>query len=86
MCPLHQGLRDMGCSDCRKDRAFPSEHPVFGPDRAQAAAAAIVELEAARDMLTSWDHCFTPPAIARLAEAARVRAMYSEYSDDFRGH
>lgn len=62
------------------------KHPVFGPGRPLAAIRAISELEAARDNLTSWDHCFTPAAIQRHREAARVRAMYAEYADDFRGH
>ena len=59
---------------------------VFGPDRAGAAVRAIAELQAAQDMLTSWDHCFTPRAIERHREAVIARAMYAEYGDDFRGH
>lgn len=86
MCPLHTGLRDAGCSECREDRAFPAVHPVFGPNRATAAVRAITELQAARDNLTSWDNCFTPSAIERHRAAAQVRAMYGEYADDFRGH
>lgn len=60
-------------------------HPVFGPDRPTAAVRAISELEDARAMLASWDHCFTPAAIERHRKAVRVRAMYAEYGDDYRG-
>lgn len=61
-------------------------HPVFGPDREGAAVAAIAELEAARAMLVSLDHCFTARAIERHRMAVQVRVMYSEYGDTFRAH
>jgi len=62
------------------------EHPVFGPNRPLAAVRAITELQAARSALPDWDRPSTPAAYERYRTAMRVRAMYSEYADDFRGH
>ena len=60
--------------------------PVFGPERPNAALAAIRELEDAQREYDSHGG-FAPSSVIRRLRVARAnRAQYAEYGDTFRGH
>ena len=66
--------------------ALPTDAPVFGPDRPNAAVAAIRALEDAQREYDSHGG-FAPASVIRRLRVARAnRAQYAEYGDTFRGH
>lgn len=65
---------------------LPSQHPVFGPGRPAAAAAAIAELAEAEGLLTGWSDYDSPRITRRYKEAVTARAHYPDYGDTFTHH
>lgn len=60
--------------------------PVFGPERPNAAVAAIRVLEDAQREYDSYGGFAPASVIRRLRVARATRAQYAEYGDTFRGH
>lgn len=62
-------------------------HPVFGPDRYNAAMSAIAELAGAKaavkEHCTGWADYDSPVVRERHRKALEVRAMYAEYGESF---
>ena len=63
------------------------DHPVYGPDRHNAAMSAIAELAGAKAAVQ--EHCYgwsdydSPAARERLRKALEVRTMYAGYGESF---